>query len=608
MSLKQEIESWVEALNYYDQQNYEKALEIFEANADTSKIYFNIGMIHATLGEHDKAVEAYQKATKLDQFLAVAYFQQGVSNFLLGEFTEAMANFNEALLYLRGNTYIDYDQLGLKFKLFSCEVLFNRGLCYIYDQDIEQGMKDLEYAAKEKQVDDHNVIDDAIKEQAEGYTVFSVGVGVLYRPNEAKVKNVKAKDYLGKPRLVAASDAQNAFTGFAGTEVKKQNMLETAPVDDRTDISFAATKLVRPDLIPRRRSDTGSEEKAAQPALRGERQVFPPTPPPENEFSPAAQKPARSNTVGGPSAGRSLSVRGAAPTRARSHDRDRGGDRIDEGAGGRYSPPPRRPTVRGQPEPRRAYSTRAPSSSSISVASRSRTVREAPRRRDDRMTEYSDEIEGNPYGNEVYDLYDGREAPRRGGPVGGSVRSRGLSRRPTTRDRYGDDDEYASEAYEGSSFDEDEFEMLDTRSARSGSSRRPDVKKIKVKAHHEDDTRVVIISTGTGFDEFVTRLKSKFGFQRKVRCKIRDEDGDGMISLSDQEDLDMAISSSKKAARRDRSDVGKLEVRREKYHSSNKCPTLNGDSFVRPFNLRSSVSVFFSLLFWAFPPPSLPWR
>ncbi|PUU78188.1 hypothetical protein B9Z19DRAFT_1101449 [Tuber borchii] len=552
MSLKQEIESWVEALSYYDQQNYEKALEIFETNADTSKIYFNIGMIHATLGEHDKAVEAYQKATKLDQFLAVAYFQQGVSNFLLGEFTEAMANFNEALLYLRGNTYIDYDQLGLKFKLFSCEVLFNRGLCYIYDQEIEQGMKDLEYAAKEKQVEDHNVIDEAIKETAEGYTVFSVGVGVLYRPNEAKVKNVKAKDYLGKPRLVAASDAQNAFTGFAGTEVKKQNMSETAPIDDRTDISYAATKLVKSELIPRRRSDTGSEEKSAQPALRGERQVFPPTPPPENEFAPSAQKPARSNTVGGPSTGRSLSVRGAALSRARSHDRDRGGERIDEGTGGRYSPPPRRPTVRGQPEPRRAYSTRAPSSSSTSVASRSRTVREAPRRRDDR----------NPYSDEVYDYVDGREAPRRGGPVGGSVRNRGLARRPTTRDRYADEDEYASEAY-GSSFDEEEFEMLDARSvrsARSGSSRRPDVRKIKVKAHHEDDTRMIMISTGTDFDEFVTRLKDKFGFKRKVRCKIRDEDGDGMISLSDQEDLDMAISSSKKAARRDRADVGKLEI------------------------------------------------
>ena len=114
-----------------------------------------------------KQVDAYARATRLDSFLAVAYFQMGVSNFLLGEFTEAMANFNEALLYLRGNTLIDYDQLGLAFKLYSCEVLFNRGLCYIYDQQLELGMKDLEFAAKEKQVEDHNVIDEAIREQAE---------------------------------------------------------------------------------------------------------------------------------------------------------------------------------------------------------------------------------------------------------------------------------------------------------------------------------------------------------------------------------------------------------------------------------------------------------
>lgn len=261
-------------------------------------------------------------------------------------------------------------------------------------------------------------------------------------------------------------------------------MSETAPIDDRTDISYAATKLVKSELISRRRSDTGSEEKSAQPALRGERQVFPPTPPPENEFSPSAQKPARSNTVGGPSTGRSLSVRGTALSRARSHDRDRGGERIDEGTGGRYSPPPRRPTVRGPPEPRRAYSTRAPSSSSTSVASRSRTVREPPRRRDDRMNDYADEIGGNPYSDEVYDLYvDGREAPRRGGPVGGSVRNRGLARRPTARDRYADEDEYASDAHTGSSFDEEEFEMLDARSVRSvrsGSSRRPDVRKVRI--------------------------------------------------------------------------------------------------------------------------------
>ena len=97
----------------------------------------------------------------------MAYFQQGVSNFLVGDFEEALANFNDTLLYLRGNNMIDYAQLGLMFKLYSCEVLFNRGLCYIYLQQKEAGMQDFSFAVKEKVVEDHNVIDEAIKEEAE---------------------------------------------------------------------------------------------------------------------------------------------------------------------------------------------------------------------------------------------------------------------------------------------------------------------------------------------------------------------------------------------------------------------------------------------------------
>jgi len=62
---------------------------------------------------------------------------------------------------------IDYEQLGLKFRLYSCEVLFNRGLCYIYDGRMEEGMADLGFASKEVQVDDHNVINEAIQENAE---------------------------------------------------------------------------------------------------------------------------------------------------------------------------------------------------------------------------------------------------------------------------------------------------------------------------------------------------------------------------------------------------------------------------------------------------------
>ena len=181
----QEIETWVSALERYDNNEFEESLKVFSAIPDTSKILFNCGVIHATLGEHAQAVclclrclshvnmsnisqvACYQRAVRLDQYLAVAYFQQGVSNFLVGDFEEALANFNDTLLYLRGNNMIDYAQLGLAFRLYSCEVLFNRGLCYIYLQQEEAGMQDFSFAVKEKVVEDHNVIDEAIKEKAD---------------------------------------------------------------------------------------------------------------------------------------------------------------------------------------------------------------------------------------------------------------------------------------------------------------------------------------------------------------------------------------------------------------------------------------------------------
>lgn len=95
-----------------------------------------------------------------------------------------MANFNDTLLYLRGNTYIDYDQLGLKFKLYSCEVLFNRGLCYIYLQQKKAGLGDLSYAAKEKVSPDHDVIDEAIREEAEVRRSFDSGKRKLIVPRD----------------------------------------------------------------------------------------------------------------------------------------------------------------------------------------------------------------------------------------------------------------------------------------------------------------------------------------------------------------------------------------------------------------------------------------
>jgi tetratricopeptide (TPR) repeat protein len=114
-----ELETWAAALKAYDEEDFEKSLELFNVRvgphhtahvahlpqgiADSSKILTNMGLIYATLGEHEAAVESFNAATSLDQYLAVGYFQCGVSNFLLARYELALKDFEEALLYLRGN-------------------------------------------------------------------------------------------------------------------------------------------------------------------------------------------------------------------------------------------------------------------------------------------------------------------------------------------------------------------------------------------------------------------------------------------------------------------------------------------------------------------------
>jgi hypothetical protein len=57
--VRQEIETWVTALGAYDNNEFDQALGSFSEIADTSKILFNCGVIHATLGEHEKAVSTF---------------------------------------------------------------------------------------------------------------------------------------------------------------------------------------------------------------------------------------------------------------------------------------------------------------------------------------------------------------------------------------------------------------------------------------------------------------------------------------------------------------------------------------------------------------------
>lgn len=68
----------------------------------------------------------------------------------------------------------NYEQLGLKFNLYSAEVLFNRGLCLIYMGRVDEGLAGMEEAQKAKVTEEHGVIDEALQDKGQGYTVFSI--------------------------------------------------------------------------------------------------------------------------------------------------------------------------------------------------------------------------------------------------------------------------------------------------------------------------------------------------------------------------------------------------------------------------------------------------
>lgn len=338
---------------------------------------------------------------------------------------------------------------------------------------------------------------------------------MVYRPNEAKVRNLKTKDYLGKARLVAASDRSNAFTGFAGSEIK--NAGRANEKDDRPteNLSFAATNLVKPGLQ--------SRSQQSDPSIGGNG-AFPPTPPPEND-KPALMSRGASVRNGPKPMPAKLNIE---PPRSNSYTKT---NSPQNGSGERRAPTRNPSEARSPPQPQRGYSQRDQGRP--------------------RQQEQPREEEGY---DDVYDLYNGGDDSR-------------SSRQPPRRNqqRYAEDDFDGSE-YD--SFDEGEFEMVSTRrpgtssvsSSSRGQSRRPDVRKVRVKVHAED-VRYIMVGAAVEFPDLVDRIRDKFGLRRRFKIKVRDEDSPAdMITMGDQDDLEMVMMSVKQLARKQRQEIGKMEV------------------------------------------------
>ncbi|KAI7849524.1 hypothetical protein BDC45DRAFT_573901 [Circinella umbellata] len=189
--LQSDLEQWRAGCTYYDKEDYDAALRTFMRIGDNARMHFNIGLIFSILQDHRRSVAAFKKSLEMDPFFAVASFQRGVSHFGLGELNQAYKDFDSAYTNLRGNPIINYHQLGLPFRLYECEVLFNRGICQLYLGHIDAGLTDLYYAQKSKLTEEHEIIDQAVRDRGRNYSVYSIPPGVLFRPSETKMEQMR---------------------------------------------------------------------------------------------------------------------------------------------------------------------------------------------------------------------------------------------------------------------------------------------------------------------------------------------------------------------------------------------------------------------------------
>ena len=85
------------------------------------------------------------------------------------------------------------------------------------------------------------------------------------------------------------------------------------------------------------------------------------------------------------------------------------------------------------------------------------------------------------------------------------------------------------------------------------------MRKIRIKVHAPEDTRYIMASAAPSYVELLEQVRAKFSLKSDIRLRIKDEDGD-MVTVGDQDDLDLAVMACKEVAAVERAEMGKMEI------------------------------------------------
>ncbi|XP_068594743.1 NADPH oxidase activator 1 [Brachionichthys hirsutus] len=223
------LKLWNEAVQAMDSKDWQGALaKLDQITEPTSRTLFNAASVHVTLGQLDLAVKALDLTISKDERLAVGFFQRAAVLMQIDKLEEALSDCIWAQKHMRGNTVIDYKQLGLRFKLYDWQVMYNAAAAYCRMGQWEQASEVLLSLSQERGGGPGGIIEDGVDSvmREEVLAPLLVPEGVAFRPKKQDVEQLKQRDFLGKAKVISSMIPNDDFGGFEPLRLQKPGFYE----------------------------------------------------------------------------------------------------------------------------------------------------------------------------------------------------------------------------------------------------------------------------------------------------------------------------------------------------------------------------------------------
>uniref|UniRef100_A0A4W4GT66 NADPH oxidase activator 1 n=1 Tax=Electrophorus electricus TaxID=8005 RepID=A0A4W4GT66_ELEEL len=208
------IRLWDEAVRAVDAQDLHRALASLNLITEpTSRTLFVTAAVHLSLRQIDLAIKALDQVIAKDERLAVGFFQRAAVHMMANRLEEALRDCMWAQKYMRDNAVIDYKQLGLRYKLYSWQVLYNAAAVYCRMNQWEKAEQTLLSASQERG-GRGSQMDSAMSNIARREVIVPLMVpeGLVFRPRKQDVEELHPRDFLGKAEVILLTKVSNCWS------------------------------------------------------------------------------------------------------------------------------------------------------------------------------------------------------------------------------------------------------------------------------------------------------------------------------------------------------------------------------------------------------------